>query len=226
MNLKGMTRDALAAYVSTQIDHFFPDGRPGAHSAIDRNLDEALARLNTCINGVRIWNRDEFNYLHTEQNTIFLYYLANTVWRNDRDETVATKLYYLNKALNSFNCFYEVELPSIFFVGHSVGIVLARARYSDYFAVYQNSTVGWNAGFGPTFEPGVVMFPNTQVMGKCQVRRGTVVSLGTSIIDHDTEPDSIVKAQSGNLVFYKPKRDILGAIFRIEDRPVTTAIPE
>ncbi len=225
MNLKGISRDALAAYVAAQIGHFFPDGDHSVASLIDRNLDQALARLHTCINAVRIWNRDEFNYLHTEQNTIFLYFLANTVWRNGGDEAVASKIYYLNKALNSFNCFYEVELPEIFFIGHSLGIVLARAEYSNYFAVYQNSTVGWNAGAGPVFEPGVVMFPNTHVMGKCRIRRGTVVSLGTSIIDRDSEEACIVREQAGKLVFSKPKRDILGAIFRLEEAPHPTGPP-
>jgi serine O-acetyltransferase len=210
--------DGLAGYVARQLAHFFPDGGADPTPVIVRNLGEALARLRRCINAVRIWPKDAFDYLHTEQNTIFLYLLANTVWRNERDERIATKLYYLNKALNAFNCFYEVELPDIFFVGHSLGIVLSRASYSNYFAVYQNSTVGWNDGVWPTFEEGVVMFPGSCVLGRCVVRRGTILSQGTSLIDVDTEPGAIAYRSKGELQFRAPRRDILGAIFRLEER--------
>lgn len=218
MKVRDIGAAGLADYVAAQLGTFFPDRGPDPGPVLARNLDEALARLRRCINGVRIWEKDAFDYLHTEQNTIFLYFLANTVWRNERDERVATKVYYLNKALNGFNCFYEVELPRIFFVGHSLGIVLARASYADYFAVYQNSTVGWNDGAGPTFEEGVVVFPNSCVLGRCRVRRGTIVAQGTSVIDRDTEPDSIVYRAGSELRFKPPKRDILGAIFRLEER--------
>src|SRR3546814_5845686 len=52
------------------------------------------------------------------QYTIFLFYLANTAWRKLRAERVCTKLFYLNKALNGFECFYDTELPEVFFIGH------------------------------------------------------------------------------------------------------------
>ena len=208
----------LSGYVAAQLATFFPDGRNDSKHVIDRNLDESIERVRRCINAVRIWPKDEFDYLHTEQNTIFLYFLANTIWRNGDEPRVATKIYYLNKALNSFNCYYEVALPDIFFVGHSVGIVLSRATYADYFAVYQNSTVGWNNGVGPTFEEGVVLFPNSFVLGRCRLRRGSIVAQGTSLIDRDTEQDRIAYLEQGELRFRDRKRDILGAIFRLEER--------
>ena len=67
---------------------------------------------------------------------------SNTIWRGAGNDHVCTKLFYLNKALNGFSCFYDNELPERFFIGHSVGIVLVRARYPEYFAIYQNCTVG------------------------------------------------------------------------------------
>lgn len=214
LQIAGHEHDGFAEYLNRQLRNFFPDGKDTL-AGIRRHLDEALARLETCINGVRIWEPGQFSPLHTEQNTIFLYYLANTVWRRERDAGLSTKIYYLNKSLNAFNCYYEVELPEVFFVGHSLGIVLSRARYSKYFAVYQNSTVGWNAGAGPEFEEGVVMFPNTFVLGKCRVRKGTVLSQGTSLVDEDSEPGRIVSRRGGALHFSEPRRDILGAIFRL-----------
>src|SRR5690606_29486779 len=122
-----------------QLDHFFPD-RDDPRPVVEKTIDDALARLCRCIDGVRMWRPGEFDHLHSSQYTIFLYYLANTAWRTLQAERVCTKLFYLNKALNGFECFYDTELPEVFFVGHSVGIVLARTTYSNYFAIYQNST--------------------------------------------------------------------------------------
>src|SRR4029453_6117493 len=106
MELVNSNRDQLLGYLTRQLDNFFPDGAPGVREALGADLDEALDRLGVCIAAVRMWAPGRFNYLHSEQNTIFLYYLANTIWRNRADERVCTKLFYLNKALNGFHCFY------------------------------------------------------------------------------------------------------------------------
>src|SRR3546814_2135485 len=89
----------------------------GSSDVCSSDLD-ALARLERCIAGVRMWQAGEFDHLHSSQYTIFLYYLANTAWRKLRAERVCTKLFYLNKALNGFECFYDTELPEVFFIGH------------------------------------------------------------------------------------------------------------
>lgn len=215
MRLKDCSKEQLLDYVSRQLAHFFPDKsdvRPG----LERDLDEALARLRACINAVKMWRQDEFYYLHSEQYTHFLYFLANTVWRNRRDESLCNKLFFLNKALNGFSCFYDVELPEIFFIGHSVGIVLARASYANYFVVYQNCTVGKNHGAAPTLEEGVVMYPNSAIIGDCRVRSGTVVAQGASVISKDTPGRCLVfNGTAGELQFKQPKRDILADIFRL-----------
>ena len=218
MELKGMSRTKLIAYLEGQLRHFFPDSRIGVRGELNKHIDEALFRVFRSINAVRIWPQNMFDPLHTEQNTMFLYFLANTIWQRNGNDRLAAKIYYLNKALNGFNCYYEVSLPEIFFVGHSLGIVLSRAHYSNYFAIYQNSTVGWNNGREPKFEEGVVIFPGSYVMGNCAIRQGTIVSLGTIIIDQDTKANNIVFSKNGQLSFRKPKRDLLNDIFRLEDR--------
>jgi serine O-acetyltransferase len=215
MNLKDCTRARLLEYLTRQIEHLFPDGRAGINEVLERDIDEALDRLSTCINAVRMWRADEFSYLHSEQNTIFLYYLANTIWRNRQDEHVCTKLFYLNKALNGFSCFYDTELPEHLFIGHSVGIVLVRNAYPDYFAIYQNCTVGKNHGAAPRLERGLLMYPGATIIGDCHVRAGTIVAQGASIINADTPGDCYVFSNGGALSFKTPKRDALADIFRM-----------
>jgi len=95
--LKHMTRTDLGDYVAAQLANFFPDKSRDVRQGIDRDLDEAIMRVVRCIDGVRMWRAGEFDYLHSSQYTIFLYYLANTIWRNRQDERLATKLFYLNR---------------------------------------------------------------------------------------------------------------------------------
>lgn len=216
MQLKATTRTGLLDYLERQLNTFFPDGRP-VRQPLDHALDDALARLETCINGVVMWKKGEFDYLHSSQYTIFLYYLANTLWRKDGPQhvDVCTKLFYLNKMLNGIDCFHEIELPPVFFIGHSVGIVLAKATYGNYLVLYQNSTVGKNHGVAPVLGEGVVMYPNTAIIGRCNIGNRSVISQGASVINRDTPGDCLVfNGSGGALLFKKNQRDILSDLFR------------
>jgi serine O-acetyltransferase len=203
-------------YLVRQLEHFFPDGRsPGA--AVADALDESLERLRTCINAVRMWKPDRFHHLQSEQNAIFLYYLSNTIWRRSHDAAAATKVFYLNKALNGFTCFYDTELPDRMFVGHSVGVVLARAEFSDYLVLYQGCTVGKNHGQGPSLGKGTVLYPGSSVIGRCRTGPRTVLGQNQTLIDADAPGDCFVFQQNGRPVFKRPSRDVVADIFRIEE---------
>lgn len=215
MKLVNITRTALADYTVAQVSHFFPDGRDHLRPRVEAHLAEALGRLHTCINAIRWWPLDEFNYLHSSQYSIYLYFLANTIWRNTGDAESCTRLFLLNKALNGIDCFYEVELPDVFFIGHTVGIVLAKATYGSHLVLYQNSTVGKNHGVAPVIEDGVIMYPNTAIIGRSLVRSGTVLSQGVGVINRDTPGNCLVfSGADGALTFKTPKRDALSDIFR------------
>jgi serine O-acetyltransferase len=161
-----------------------------------------------------MWRTGEFDYLHSSQYAIFLYFLANTLWRSNGDQRLCTKLFFLNKALNGIDCFYEISMPDIFFIGHSVGIVLAKATYGRYLVLYQNSTIGKNHGIAPVIGEGVIMYPNTAIIGSSQVRNGSVISQGVSIINRDTPGDCLVfQGQKGDLTF-QPKQDSINEFFK------------
>jgi serine O-acetyltransferase len=215
MHLVGITRRALRDYIADQLDHFFPDKASGTTDTIERNLDEALARVHRCVDAARMWKPGEFDYLQTSQYMTFLYFLANTIWRNKGDERVCTKLFYLNKALNGIDCFYKIKMPDVWFVGHSVGIVFADAIYGNYFVAYQNSTVGKNHGKAPLLGDGVVLFPNSAIVGNCTIGPRTFLAQGQSIIDQDTPGDCTVFSEGGKLILRKPSRDILADFFRL-----------
>ena len=213
--LVNTSREALPGYLERQLANLFPDGAPGVRQAIDAGLDAALQRLERCINAVRLWREGEFDPLHSTQYTIFLYYLANTIWHAGGDARVCTKLFLLNKALNGIDCFYEVELPDVFFIGHSTGIVLAKAEYGRHLVLYQNCTVGKNHGVAPVLEAGVVLYPNAAVIGRSRVRAGSVIAQGVGVVNRDTEGDCLVfQGSGGELSFRRPGRNVLADIFR------------
>ena len=216
LNLSLGSHADLLGYLGRQLDNFFPDGRgEPERPALQARLEPALQRLERCIDQVRMWTPGRFDHLHSSQYTIFLYYLAHTIWKGGGERALCNKLFGLNKALNGIDLFYEIELPEVFFIGHSVGIVLAKAIYGNRLVLYQNSTVGKNHGEAPVLGDGVVMYPNTAIIGRCEIGAGTVVSQGTSIVNRSTPGNCMVfPGEAGSLVIKPPTRDVLADLFR------------
>src|SRR3990167_5876802 len=88
-----------------------------------------------------------------------------TSTRRSGDTAAGTRLFLMNKALNGIDLFYEIAMPEVFYIGHSVGIVLAKATYGNYLVLYQNSTVGRHLSRVPVLGEGVILYPNTAVIG-------------------------------------------------------------
>ncbi|HNX71013.1 hypothetical protein [Rivihabitans pingtungensis] len=216
LTLRRLDQEHLAQFIARQLEHFVPDGLPINLPLIRQHLPQALERLRVCINAVRWWKENEFDHLHSSQYCIFLYYLANTLWKETGDTELPTKLFILNKALNAIDLFYEIDMPARFFIGHSAGIVLAKASYADYLVLYQNSTVGKNHGVAPVIESGVIMYPNTAIIGRCHVRAGTVISQGVGVVNQDTPGNCLVFRGVEQPLLFKPcERNILADIFRL-----------
>ena len=215
LDLGPLTRDGLVDTTVRQLEHLIPDGRPIERALIDRNIAETLARLEACINAVRAWPAGAFDHLHSSQYCTYLYFLANTIWRNSGERELPTRLFLLNKALNAIDLFFEIELPKVFYVGHSVGIVLGKARYGERLVLYQHSTVGRNYDVYPTLGDGVVLYPNASIVGRCAVGDRTLVSVGVSVLNRDVPGNCAVFAgQDGDLVFKPPGRDVFADFFR------------
>jgi Serine acetyltransferase len=215
LKLVASGRQHLLGYVWGQTSHFFPDGREEGRAVIDLHLDEALRRLAVCIESVLAWKPGEFDYLQTSQYSTFLYFLANSIWRKEGPLPVCAKLFALNKLLNSIDLFYEIQMPKVFFIGHSVGIVLAKAVYGEQLVLYQNATVGRNHGIAPVLGAGTILYPNSAIIGHCDVGPRTTISQGASLINQNTPGDCIVFPQSGPEALVKPTgRNYLEEYFR------------
>ncbi|MGK9052274.1 hypothetical protein QTA58_04890 [Neorhizobium sp. CSC1952] len=215
MEILNLEADRLADYCCEQLRRLVPFCDETEFPLVAMHLPEALKRLDHCIGQSSVWKPGQFDVLHSSQYCIFLYYLANTIWRRERTPRICTMLFLLNKALNAIDIFYEVELPEVFFIGHSVGIVLAKATYGNHLVLYQNSTVGKNHGVAPILEDCVILYPNSAVIGRCRIARGSLIAQGTSVVNRDTEPDRIAFQSSGySLVFKKPPHRVIADFFR------------
>jgi serine O-acetyltransferase len=211
------TRASLIDYTVAQCAHVAPDGREAAfRAAVDAHLDEALERLHRCINACAPWRLDQFNVLQSSQHCIYLYFLANTMWRRSGETAAATRLFLMNKAFNGIDLFYEIPMPEVFYIGHSVGIVLAKATYGNFLVLYQNSTVGRHKDQIPVIGERVVLYPNTAVIGRSVVEDDAVVSQGASVINkHVPKATVAFRGPDGTLVFRPRAADLLQEYFRL-----------
>ena len=211
----------LSRYISQQLNQLFPDKEVAAEQ-LAPYMRAALQRAQYCFS--RSTNKyfsdgDQtyFNHLHTDQYAMFLYFLGNSIYREGGDPRLATKTYMLNKALHSIDVFYEVELPDIFSLQHPVGTILGRARYSNYFSIFQNCTVGGSPDLVyPTLGKSVIMYGGSAIIGDCTVGDHCWLSIGTVVVNQDLPSNSIVFGRSPNIVIKENKGDAIRALFRTE----------
>jgi serine O-acetyltransferase len=216
LKLLDHTRESLLDYLTRQCAHVVPDGREAEfRKAADAHLDEALERMHRCINACAPWRPDVFNVLQSSQHTIFLYYLSNTMYRRSGETAAATRLFLMNKALNGIDLYYEIAMPEVFYIGHSVGIVLAKATYGNYLVLYQNSTVGRHKDQIPVIGDRVVLYPNTAVIGRSVIGDDAVLSQGVSAVNKTVPPGVMAFRAAGSELAFSPRPgDLLKEYFR------------
>lgn len=193
-----LSPENLTQYTARQLDHLFPIGSfKDTCQVLARHLPNVLDRLEYCF--ARIHNKYyqidgevHFSPLMTDQYATFLYFLANTVFRDGHNAEMAGRLYGLNKALHGLDVYYEVEMPRVFFLVHCLGTVLGRAQYGEFLVVYQGVTVGGNLNYEyPVIGSKVALFSNSSVLGKSVVHDGTLVSAGAALMDVDVPPGQV-----------------------------------
>jgi len=166
-------------------------------------VKDSLDRTLKCFekNNNKYYKEDlNLSVFHSGQYSIYLYYLANTIFKKSNDTQLASKIYYLNKILHSVDWFYEIELPNYWGVEHPIGSVLGRAKYNDGLFIYQNCTVGGNKKKYPTLGRNVIMYSNSTILGNCNIGDNVIISTGTTIKDQNIPNNSMVFGESPKLV--------------------------
>ena len=107
-------------------------------------------------------------------------------------------------------------MPEVFFIGHSVGIVLAKATYGNRLVLYQNTTVGKNHGEAPVARRrrGDVPehAPSSAAARSAPARSSPRARASSTATRRATAWCS--RARPASLVFKPPKRDVLADLFR------------
>ncbi|MBV8600738.1 MAG: hypothetical protein JO359_04130 [Candidatus Eremiobacteraeota bacterium] len=214
---RSLEHDALVAYLSRQLAATFPDEVPLVLDAVVR---EAMDRTAHCFASVRhpAFGDGEtvvFDHLHGDQYTTFLYYASNSAWRAG-DETLAKKLFLLNKALSGFFCMYDTELPPVMFLNHPLGTVIGRGTYGNYLLVTQNVTFGKDRDAAPVLGEGVIVYGGALVAGASRIGDGVTISANARIVNEAVPSDSLVAGSSPNLTIKPRKRDLSEYFFRRE----------
>lgn len=223
MNLY-LKKEEQVQYTVKQLACFFPCGSDSQTThEIDLYIPLAYERLEYCFSRVknRYYHKDGqpfFSPLITDQYATFLYLLANTIYSESRNRELADRLYALNKALHGLDVYYEVSLPSIFLLVHTVGTVLGRAQYRDYLVVYQGVTVGGNLNMEyPTMGTGVGLFANSSIIGNSIVGDGSSVSAGSLLVDCAVPAGHVCFGMYPENRFKPSRRKIAEHYFHLEE---------
>lgn len=197
----------LREYVSRQINCFFPD-RVVESSELSASIGLALDRAEKCFSAVNSkyftdGHSVRFNHLNGDQYSMFLYLLANSLFKLKKESDLCVKAFALNKLLHGIDAFYEVELPDYFLFVHPLGTVLGRGMYSNFLVVYQRCGVGANHGIYPRLGEYVSLFPGSSVLGDSTVGSHCSISTGSIVLDQDVPQGSIYIGQPKNFTLKK-----------------------
>lgn len=187
----------LTLYVVAQINNIFPDKYPVREAILHKAMEHALERVEHCFKYIKIPSYSNgsdivFSHLHSDQYLTFLWFLSNSVWVETGSVELATKIYYLNKVLHSFDCYYDNGLPEVFFVAHGIGTVLGKAKYGNFLYVSKGCTVGANRGRYPSLGVGVGLGAGSSIIGDCYLGEFSSVGAGTLVFEHSIASRSFV----------------------------------
>jgi len=189
----------LATYLESLLGHYLPDGQD-TRGLIAAHLPATLARVEHCFSRIhrKYYAHDgevRFDHLNSDHMSAFLWFLGNTIWSATGDTVVPTKLFYLNKVMNGLDLYFSVPMPEIFLLVHPVGSVIGAARYGDYLVVYQNCTIGSDAGVYPRFGEGTILYARAGVIGDCEVGDDVVFAANSFVVNTPIPAKSIVVGQ-------------------------------
>lgn len=218
--LRDMTPDDLCAYVTRQLNLFFPDKRPVSAEQLRPVMNEALERTRACFTGIeknkfRTGGQVMFNYLHPDHYAMFLYLLSNTVSRRDSANPLAFRLFYLNKVMHGLDAYHDAELPEIFQFMHPLGTILGHARYGNYFCVYQGCSVGSDEkGVFPEIGEHVILYAGASVIGNSKIGDNVVIGANAMVLNHDVPANKVVLGNHQSLNLRDNSRHVRERRFR------------
>jgi serine O-acetyltransferase len=205
-----LSEEELVVLLTRQISNFFFITESDTE-IISNALSPVLCEIELCFKKCKnkYYNVDGaivFDPLHSGQYIVFLCFFARYLSLRLQNKTLADKIYYLNKIMNSVDVYHEVQLPNIIFFEHPLGSVLGRAKYSNYLCIYQNCTIG---GYRdkkkgslqyPELEEKVILFSGASVIGNSYIGGNSVIGGNAKVKNEDIPENSLVFGESPHLI--------------------------
>lgn len=206
----------LAGYLEAQLKALFPDGKA---LRLGKVVRRALERVEHSFSRIVLpgYSRDgraTFRHLQGDQYAAFLYFASHSAWKDREDADLASKLFLLNKALSGIVVMYDTVLPDVFVLMHTVGTVLGKANYGNYFVAAQNVTVGMDRGEIPTFGERVVLYGGSVVIGNSHIGDRVTVASNAVVRGENVPPGHVVAGTSPDLTVKAATRDVAALYFR------------
>jgi serine O-acetyltransferase len=199
LNTYGQNLKLIHENLVSQVAYF------GKLTVIEKDLvkkyfNEAIAKTNDTQSLVTS-SHQTFDYLNTHYSTSLLYWLGNRIYAKESSEasSICEKLYLLNRAINSVDLYYKIEMPNHFLVSHGLGTVFSKSSYSDYLVVFHNVTIGVKDSVYPVFGERVIVYPNSTIVGACTIGAGSVLGTGLTLIDTNIPINSVVYVKNGEI---------------------------
>lgn len=214
-----LSRTDLIGYTNAQLNHFYPDGNTANLGHYPSSFDTAIDRMEASFRSVRSpryfeAGTSKFNHLYSDHYIVYLWYLANALWKDGASENILNKLYYLNKTLHAFDCMFNTALPDKFLVIHGSGTVLGKATYGNYLVVHQGCTVGIHDQKYPTIGTGVALAANSAVIGGSILGDRVSVGNATSVFNTEVPSDhSVYRDRNGKITISRSAKSYVDFYF-------------
>jgi len=202
--------ERLFQLVERQLGNLFEYEMRQDSKPLMNGFEEALQKVQFCFRHInnKYYHRDGvscFSPFHSGQYCIFLYYLTRSL-AVQGSSSLADRVYYLNRTLNSVDLYHQAVLPDVFFVEHPLGSVIGRAEIGDGFYFAQQVTVGGNKGQYPVLGQRVSMLSGSKVVGRSRIGDNVTLAANSYVKDRDIPANSIVFGQDRDLII-KPLKE-------------------
>lgn len=180
--------------------------------ALEKAIPTILQKVSKCWGEIsnKYYNRDgvaTLDILNSNQYAQLLLILARIAHEHEAF-TLADKVFGLNKMLNSIDIYHAVELPESFYIDHTLGVVVGRAKFSKRLFLSQHCTIGSNPGSPdyPDLGEDNYLMAGATLVGNVKSGDRVIYAAGSYVKDMEIPSDSIVFGRDRDVVI-KPLKE-------------------
>lgn len=198
-----------ASYLRSQILRhlgILHDLRREESEAVDSFLPVVLEKIERCWLPItsKYYRQDGKAVLdinHSNQYCQLLLILAHEASMQGHKE-LADKIFGLNKMMNACDIYHEIALPACFYIDHTLGVVLGRAKYGERLYLSQNCTIGSNPCDPryPEFGDDNFLMANVTIIGTVKTGNRVIFATGTYIKDMEIPDNSLVFGRMPDII--------------------------